>query len=132
MSRIIRLAGVFVLVITILVGVSWMLKKPEDYKKDILDYLEAKYDEEFVIDSMRKEIGLGTSDLIRAKCHSKQYPEINFIVQYQLDFNDIHNEEEIVDLLKQTDSYSEEFLKEWEDEVEPYFEDDYANILFHE
>ena len=130
MSRIIRLAGVFSLVITMLIGVSGCAEKPEDYKKDIHNYLEAKYDEEFVVESMSKEIGLGTNDLIRAKCHSKQFPENTFILQYQLDFRDIHNEEETADLLKQSDSFSNEHLKEWEDEVEPYFEDDYANILY--
>ena len=67
MSRIIKFAGVFILVISILIGVSGCAEKPEDYKKDILNYLEAKYDEEFVIDSMRKELGLGTSDLIQSE-----------------------------------------------------------------
>lgn len=109
---------------------SGCLKKSESYQEDILSYLEAKYNGKFVVKSMKKEIGIGTEDNIRAKVHSDKFLEIKFTVNYNLAFSDAHNKEEIGELLKQTDSYDEEYLKEWEENVEPYFEDDYANILY--
>lgn len=119
-----------ILIFIILLGASGCMKKSENYQEDILSYLEAKYNEKFVVDSMKKEIGMGTTDNIRAKVHSDIFPEIKFTVNYNLAFSDVHNKEEVVELLKQTDAYDEKYLKEWEDDVEPYFEDDYANILY--
>lgn len=118
------LAMIFLLV------ASGCLKQSESYQEDILRYLEAKYNVKFVVESMRKEIGIGTEDNIRAKVHSEKFPEIQFTVNYNLAFSDNHNKEEIGKLLRQTDSYDEKYLKEWEDKVEPYFEDDYANIPY--
>jgi hypothetical protein len=108
------------LAIIFLLVASGCMKKSESYQEDILSYLEAKYNEEFVIESMKKEIGMGTEDYIRAKVHSDKNPEIQFTVNYNLAFRNVHSEEEI----------DEKSLKEWEDNVEPYFEDDYANIPY--
>lgn len=105
------------------------MKKSENYQEDILNYLEAKYNEKFTVESMSKEVGFGSSDVIRAIVYSKKFPDVTFTVNYQLKFSDVHDKEEIEDLLKQADVYSEEYLKEWENDVEPYFEDDYANII---
>lgn len=101
-----------------------------DYEDVILQYLTAKYNEKFVISNMKKEEGFDGEDLILAECHSKSFPEIKFEVNFDTQFSNVHNEKEISDLLKRVDSYSEEYVKHWEDDVEVYLQDNYGSVLF--
>lgn len=105
-------------------------KLNDDYKDIILQYLEAKYHDKFVVSTMSKEDGFDGNEIIVAECYYKKFPKIKFLVNYDNEFNDIHNKKEIDALLNRAASDSKKPLDQWEENVEPYFEDTYANVLF--
>lgn len=120
----------FVLSTFIIIGGAGCMKKDSnEYKQEILTYLEQKYEEIFVVDSMMRQKTIGKSDVVKATCHSEKYPNENFEVNYHLDIRDVHNSEEIVDFLKAADVYDDEQADKWESDVEPYFEDNYSNVI---
>lgn len=105
-------------------------KLNDDYQDIILQYLEAKYHDKFVVSTMSKEDGFDGNEIIVAECYYKKFPKIKFLVNYDNEFNDIHNKKEIDALLNRAASDSKKSLDQWEENVEPYFEDTYANVLF--
>lgn len=105
-------------------------KKAENYESEILLYLKAKYNENFIIDDMTRQTDIGLPSVIVAKAYSERFPEESFDVNYHLSFQDIDNKEEVIEFLKEMDVYDESKLKTWDEDVEPYFEDNYANVIF--
>jgi hypothetical protein len=128
--KIFTISALLILLMIVVIGGSGCLGKSENYEDTILKYLEAKYHEKFVVKKMFKEVNFSSTDSVRATCYSERNPKINFTVNYHLTFSDVHNKEEIIKLLKSPDFYSKKYLTSWKDDVEPYFEDDYANILY--
>lgn len=128
--KILRKMSLVFLILLLLLGVSGCMKNPVEYKEEILNYLKAKYDDEFTVVSAIRETNRGKSDVIRAVCFSKTYPFINFHTYYQLDANDILGKDEVIRLLKEANAYNEDDLKTIPAEIEIYFEDEYANVLY--
>jgi len=100
------------------------------YGEEIITYLKVKYNDEFSVASAVREFRYGEKDIVRALCYNNAYPTITFQVQHHLAANNIFGKSEILKLLKEADAYEDGDLMVFPEEVERYFEDDYANILF--
>lgn len=99
------------------------------YREEIQTYLEQKYGEKFQVDKMVRRVEMEEADVVIAQCHSEEYPNEIFDVVYHLSMDDIYKKEEIITLLKESGCYDETKLRKWENEVEPYFEDNYTNVI---
>ncbi|WP_147534587.1 hypothetical protein [Bacillus marasmi] len=105
-------------------------KLNDNYQDVILQYLKSKYNEEFGVSTMRKEDGFDGNEIIIAECYPKKFQEIKFEVNYDKEFLNVHDESEVDELLGQVDQNNKSSLIKWEENVEPYLEDTYANVLF--
>ena len=127
---------IFFVLIIMMIGVSGCMNggdvinnNSNQYKEQILVYLEQKYGENFVIDKILRRVEIEEADVVLAQCHSEQYPNEVFDVIYHLSMDDIYKKDEIIELLKESGTYDESKLKKWESEIEPYFEDNYTNVI---
>lgn len=101
-----------------------------EYKKDILNFLEQKYEESFVISSIVRQSDIGKADTVTARGYSRRYPNETFEVRYHLPIRDIMGEEEIINVLKEAGIYDERMLKSPDDNTPAYFEDNYSNVIY--
>ena len=123
----------FVLIIT-MIGVSGCMnnieyKKANDYEMEILNYLEEKYSEAFVIEKMVRQTDIGKSSVIMAKAYSEKYPKEYFDIVYHLSADDIDEKKEVIAFLKEIDEYDNSKLKSTVNVDDGYIEDNYCNIV---
>lgn len=124
----------FLIIIT-LIGVSGCMNEnskvslAEDYREDILSYLENKYNSSFEVKKINRNVMAGEPDTVVALCVSNEYPNETFDVIYYLPEDDVYGSEEVVSLLQESGTYDESKLKKNENGTEAFFKDNYCNVV---
>ena len=102
-----------------------MKNNESKYREDILEYLETKYNEEFVIKRLSRIKTIGSVDTVYALCASKRFPDDLFEVALTLSIYDIYGKDEVTEFLRRADVYGDETV---EDEGQ-LLADNYINII---
>ncbi len=127
-----RIFVLFILVIIMIGAVGCMNNinnGNSKYETDILQYLEGKYNEKFVIEKMVRQTDIGHPSVIFARTYSEKYPYEYFDAVYHLPENDITMKEEAIAFFKKVGVYDESNLKPETDDNSSYIEDNYCNVV---
>ena len=124
----VKLFTIFFLILIFTMGACGCMEINEsNYDADIKDFLNAKYNEQFIIKDMSREVSIGSNDKIYASCYSEKYPNELFDVYINLSIYDVYGKKEIVDVLNQAGVYEGEL--ETPEGYESLIEDNYINVV---